>query len=94
MTGQRVEGRSVPIQRVVSPTGFWVGSDEGDRMFVEVIGTPPFPIRVGGEVSFVGYLDANHDDSAERFGLRGQDAALLHQRGHHIHVEAQHLRRG
>jgi RNA polymerase sigma factor (sigma-70 family) len=94
MSGQRVEGRSVLVQGVVSPTGFWVGSDEGDRMFVEVLGTPPFPIGVGEEVSFVGYLDVNHEGSAERFGVRGQDAALLHQRGHHIHVEAQDLRRG
>ncbi len=92
--GQPVEGRSVRVETVVSPTGFWVGSDRRDRMFVEVLGPPPFPVRAGQTVSFEGFLDRNHEGSVERFGLHGEDAAQLRQQGHHIHVEARALRDG
>ncbi len=92
--GQPVEGRSVPVQAVVSPTRFWVGSDQRERMFVEVLGPPPFPVEVGETVSFAGVLDRNHEGSVERFGLQGADAAQLREQGHHIHVEAAALRSG
>ena len=92
--GQPVQGRSVRVQAVTSPTGFWVGSDRRHRMFVELLGPPPFPVAVGEVVSFVGYLDANHEGSVERFGLQGDDAAQLLAQGHHVHVEGRALRHG
>jgi RNA polymerase sigma factor (sigma-70 family) len=92
--GQPVEARSVQVQSVVSPTRFWVGSNRRERLFVEVLAPPTFPVRAGERVSFVGHLDANHEGSVERFGLQGVDAAQLNQQGHHIHVEAHDLRTG
>ena len=92
--GRRVEARSVEVQSVVTPTGFWVGTSQRDRLFVEVLGQSPFPVARGQEVSFVGYVDPNHEGSVERFAVRGQDALQLREQGHHVHVEANALRRG
>ena len=92
--GRRVEARSVEVQSVVSPTGFWVGTSGRDRLFVELLGEPPFPVARGQEVSFVGYVDPNHEGTVERFAVRGQDAVQLREQGHHVHVEAHALRRG
>jgi hypothetical protein len=89
-----VEARSVPVQSVVTPTGFWVGTSQRNRLFVELLGTPPFPLAVGQRVSFTGYVDPNHEGSVERFGLSGQDAVQLRDQGHHVHVEGGALRRG
>ena len=91
---QPVEARAVKVESVVSPTGFWVGPNKRERLFVEVLAPPPFPLRAGDRVSFVGFLDVNHEGSVQRFGLRGQDAAQLEQQGSHIHVEAHALRVG
>lgn len=88
-----VEARSVRVQSVVAPTGFWVGTSQRDRIFVEIGETPPFPVTVGERVSFVGYIDTNHPGSIERYGLVGQDAAQLRDEGYHLHVEASALRR-
>ena len=92
--GQPVEARSVRVQSVISPTGFWVGPNQRERLFVEVLAPPAFPVRDGERVSFVGHLDPNHEGSVERFGLQGPDAEQLRQQGHHIHVEARALRTG
>ena len=92
--GRRVEARSVRVQSVVTPTGFWVGTSQRDRLFVELLGEPPFPVAAGQKVSFVGYVDPNHEGSVERFAVRGQDAVQLREQGHHVHVEANGLRRG
>ena len=94
VSGQGVEGRSLTVEEVVTPTAFWVGNGQRDRVFVEVEGAPPFPIAVGQKVSFVGKVQAHHQDPAERFGLGGPDAAVLRQQGHHVDVEATALRRG
>ncbi|HWC11618.1 MAG TPA: hypothetical protein VG455_10375, partial [Acidimicrobiales bacterium] len=82
------------VQSVVTSTGFWVGTSQRDRLFVEVLGEPPFPVARGQEVSFVGTVDPNHEGSLERFAVHGQDAVQLHEQGHHIHVESSALQRG
>lgn len=92
--GRPVEARSVRVQSVVTPTGFWVGTSQRSRLFVELLAPPPMPVTPGQRVSFVGYVDPNHEGSAERFGLSGGDAAQLAQQGYHIHVEGSALRKG
>ena len=92
--GRRVEARSVSVQSVVTPRGFWVGTSQRDRLFVELLGEPPFPVAAGQKVSFVGYVDPNHEGSVERFAVRGRDAVQLREQGHHVHVETNSLRRG
>lgn len=92
--GRQVEARSVEVQSVVTPTGFWVGTSQRDRLFVELLEEPPFAVAAGQKVSFVGYVDPNHEGSVERFAVHGQDAVQLREQGHHVHVEADALRRG
>jgi RNA polymerase sigma factor (sigma-70 family) len=94
MAGRPVDARSVTVQRVVTPTGFWVGTSERDRVFVEMLETPPFAVTANQKVSFVGYIDPNHEDSVERYGLVGQEAAQLREQGYHLHAEADALRKG
>jgi hypothetical protein len=89
-----VEARSIRVQSVVTPTGFWVGTSQRTRLFVELLGTPPFPVSVGQKLSFVGFLDPNHEGSGERFRLSDQDAVQLREQGSHIDVQANALRRG
>ena len=92
--GHPAEGRSLRVDEVVTPTAFWVGTSQRDRVFVEVEGSPPFAVAEGDKVSFVGTIRANHQDPAQRFRLGGDDAAQLRQEGHHVDVKAQSLRRG
>lgn len=90
---QQVEGRSLEVGRVVRPTAFWVGTGPRDRVFIEVEGPPPFPVTPGQEVDFVGRVQVNHADPAQRFGMGGEDADELRRQGHHIDVDARALRR-
>ncbi|MGI9032476.1 MAG: RNA polymerase sigma factor [Acidimicrobiales bacterium] len=94
LASRPVEARSVTVQSVVTPTGFWVGTSQHDRVFVEMLATLPFPVTANQKVSFVGYVDPNHEDSAERYGLGGQGAAQLRYEGYHLHAEANALRKG
>ncbi len=87
----RVEAQSVTVLSVVTPSGFWVGTSQSDRLFVELLAPSPFPVIAGKTVSFVGFVDPNHDDSAERFGLVGPDADQMRAHGYHLHVETSAL---
>jgi len=94
VAGHRVEARSMTVQRVATPTGFWVGTSSRSRLFVEVSGAPAFPVAAGQKVSFVGHIEPNHPGSTERFALGGPDADQLGNEGHHVDVDANALRRG
>ncbi len=89
-----VEARSITVQSVLTPTGFWVGTNGNDRLFVELLAPPAFPVAAGQEVSFSGYIEANHEDSVERFGLTGPDAEQFRQQGYHLHAEGNVIRDG
>lgn len=82
------------MEEVINPRAFWAGTSEKDRVLVELQGPPPFPIAVGQRVSFVGKLQANHQDPARRFGIGDQDAAQLRQQGYHVDVDGEALRPG
>ena len=86
--GRTVEARGV---RVLSAAGqgFWVGTSEADRVFVEVddgTNAPP-RVAVGQRVSFVGRLVANAPEHVDELGLTAPaDQAQLERQGHHIDV--------
>ena len=94
VAGRPVEARSMEVQSVATPVGFWVGRSQRDRIFVEILAMPPFPVAAGQRVSFVGYIEANHEDSIERFGVVGQEAVQLREQGYHLHAEASALHKG
>jgi len=87
-----MEARSAVVQSVVSPTSFWIGTSQRDRLFIEL--PAPFPVTVDQKVSFVGYVDPNHEDTVDRYGLVGQDAVQLREQGYHLHAEADAIHRG
>jgi hypothetical protein len=93
--GKEVVGTSVPVQEVVSATGFWVGSAELDRIFVEIEGKGDASVEVteGDKVSFTGVMEPNL--GAETYGLsEGQGAQQFRDQTLHVKVQAGDLEKG
>ncbi len=88
--GMTVEARGAPVQSVVEPTGFWVGSSRAERVWVDVHDqAEPSPQLVPGQrISFEGTLVANTPQTLERAGRAGpEDRAQLERQGYHVDVE-------
>jgi RNA polymerase sigma factor (sigma-70 family) len=93
--GKGVQGQAVRVQMVAANEGFWVGTSEQDRVWVQLTGTheSPFAVKAGQRVWFSGRMVANPPDLPERAGVTtAEGASLLRQQGHHIEVRADHLR--
>ena len=87
--GQRVRGEHVPARGVYADEGFWVGTSDGDQLWVQLIGRgeSPFRIRPGRRASFTGRLVPNPPGFARRVGMVPEEgAALAGRQGHHIEV--------
>jgi hypothetical protein len=94
--GQAVEARGVRV-RSVAGRGFWVGSSEADRVYVELDARadPSRAVAVGQRVSFVGRLVANTPEHLGELGVTAPaDKAQLERQGHHVDVAAPALRVG
>jgi hypothetical protein len=86
-----VVGTSVAVQEVVNESGFWVGTSEEDRIFVEVEGGAPVDVEVGDKVSFTGVMEQNL--GAETYGLSEEAGAQqFRDQGLHVKVRAADLR--
>lgn len=92
--GMTVEARGAPVQSVVEPTGFWVGSSRSERVWVDVhdqTGPPPRLVP-GQRISFQGTLVANTPETLERAGRGGVgERAQLERQGHHVDVEGRKI---
>jgi len=87
--GQRVRGEHVPARGVYADEGFWVGTSDGDQLWVQLIGRgeSPFRVRAGQRASFTGRLVPNPPGFAERVGMVPEEGAdLAGRQGHHIEV--------
>ena len=87
--GQRVRGEHVPARGVYADEGFWVGTSDGDQLWVQLIGRgeSPFRVRPGQRASFTGRLVPNPPGFARRVGMVPEEgAALAGRQGHHIEV--------
>jgi RNA polymerase sigma factor (sigma-70 family) len=87
--GQPVRGMNVPARGVYADEGFWVGTDDGDQLWVQLVGRgeSPFQVRTGQRATFTGRLVPNAPGFAERVGMVPEEgAALSGRQGHHIEV--------
>jgi hypothetical protein len=87
--GQPVRGVNVPARGVDADEGFWVGTDGGNQLWVQLIGRgeSPFQVRTGQRATFTGRLIPNPPGFTQRVGMVPQEgAALAGRQGHHIEV--------
>jgi RNA polymerase sigma factor (sigma-70 family) len=87
--GQRVRGVNVPARGVYADEGFWVGTSDRNRLWVQLIGRgeSPFRVRPGQRATFTGRLVPNPPGFARRVGMvPTEGAALASRQGHHIEV--------
>jgi RNA polymerase sigma factor (sigma-70 family) len=92
--GQPVEGVNVPARGVYADEGFWAGTGDDDRLWVQLIGRgeSPFTVRTGRRATFTGRLVASPPGFARRVGMvPSEGAALAEGQGHHIEVAYEDL---
>jgi RNA polymerase sigma factor (sigma-70 family) len=95
--GKDVQGRGVPVELVAANEGFWVGTSERDRVWVQLTGVheSPFKVKAGQRVWFTGRMVAHPPEFPGRVGVTAAEgAALLPQQGYHIEVRGDRLRFG
>ena len=87
--GQDVVVCAVSVQSVAANEGFWLGTSEQERVWVQIITTGESRLRVevGDALSFTGRVVAHDQDYPQRVGVGpSQGAAALAQDGSHIEV--------
>ena len=88
-----VVGTSVVVDEVVNEKGFWIGTSEADRIFLEVEGAGAPAVKAGDKVSFTGVMEQNLD--AETYGLSEDGGAQqFRDQGLHVQVQAGDLKQG
>ena len=93
--GTTVEARGARVQQVGADEGFWVGTSERDRVWVQLTGTRESGFRVepGYKVTFAGRMVGNSGNFTQRAGVTPREGAgLLEQQGYHIEVRADRVR--
>ena len=92
--GRTVVAREVPVMSVPADEGFWIGSGEQRRIWVQLVTPEESPARVesGARVSFRGELVAHGPDYAARVGIDAAGGAeRLTEMGAHVIAEASRL---
>lgn len=88
-----VVGTSVAVHEVVNERGFWIGTSEEDRIFVELEGTGAPAVKAGEKVSFTGVMEQNL--GAETYGISEEGGAQqFRDQGLHVQVQAGDLEKG
>jgi hypothetical protein len=87
-SGQDAIATAVPVRSVPSDEGFWVGSGDRDRIWVQLTGPPgesPYRVRAGDTVSFTATVVPNAADFPATVGVSDPEgAALLRTQGYHL----------
>jgi hypothetical protein len=95
-SGQLATGTSVPVQSVVADEGFWIGSSDQDRIYVQLTGPPPespYQVRAGDSVTFQAKVTPNPADFAASLGVTvAEGAQQLTAQGQHLAVAQQALK--
>jgi hypothetical protein len=88
-----VVGTSVAVEEIVNERGFWIGTSEADRIFLELEGTGAPAVKAGEKVSFTGVMEQNL--GAETYGISEDGGAQqFRDQGLHVQVQAGDLEKG
>lgn len=90
VSGQPAQGSAVQVLSVPADEGFWVGTSDAERVWVQLTGTgeSPYQVQEGDTVNFQGTVVAHSAGFAQQVGLGEPDgAAQLDAQGQHIEVE-------
>ena len=92
LAGQAVTATGVAVQSVPSDEGFWLGTSETDRVWVqltEVPGESPFQVEPGALVDLTGSLTAHDGTFAQQVGVDAAEGAdQLTRQAAHVEVPA------
>ena len=92
--GEPALGSGVTVWSVPADEGFWVGTSDTDRVWVQLIGPveSPYAVRAGDTVSFTGVVVVHAADFPSRVGAgKDEGADLLAAQGAHIEVQMDEL---
>ena len=88
--------QGVLVQSVPADEGFWAGTSETDRVWVQLSGTDEsgYVVQQGDRVDFTGQVTAHDPGFATQVGVDAAEGAdQLGQQGAHIEVAKSELRR-
>ena len=83
------------MQSVPADEGFWVGTSENTRIWVQLVGNQesPYTLRDGDRVSFTGTITKNNANFIKDSGLSSAEGAdLLRGQGVHLQVQKNALK--
>ncbi|MFG1927752.1 hypothetical protein [Cryptosporangium sp. NPDC048952] len=88
--GQPAVGTAVIVESVPADEGFWVGSSDTERVWVQLTGQgeSPFKVKAGQTVSFIGTVTGHGADFPAKVGVTAAEGAdqLVAQK-QHVQVE-------
>jgi len=91
VSGQTVTGTAVQVLSVPADEGFWIGSSDAQRVWVQltgVAGESPYQVRQGDRVDFTGTVVAHDAGFPATVGVDdAEGAAQLAGAGQHIEVD-------
>lgn len=86
--GRQAVGRAVRVQSVPADEGFWVGSGEQDRLWVQLTGTggeSAYKVKQGDTIDFTGTVTRAADGYAGEAGVTSAEGAdQLTEQGHYV----------
>jgi hypothetical protein len=90
LSGGRAVAHRIRVLSVPADEGFWVGTGDNDRVWVQLTGLPPespYTVRAGDAVDFVARVRPNGRGFARRVGVDADEgAATLTAQRQHIDV--------
>ena len=94
--GKTATAQGVLVQSVPADEGFWAGTSETDRVWVQLSGTDEsgYVVQQGDRVDFTGQITAHDPGFATQAGVDpAEGAEQLGQQGSHIEVAKSALQR-
>ena len=91
VTGQQVTGTAVQVLSVPADEGFWVGSSDDQRVWVQLAGAAgesPYQVRQGDRVDFTGTVAAHDGSFPATVGVDdAEGAAQLAAQAQHVEAD-------